>query len=83
MKTLAAPAALTLAALLSIVFPASAAPPATRARGLTLERVASGLTDPLYVTAPAEDPRLFVVEQVGRVRIIRGGQQEVLRHDDV
>lgn len=35
--------------------------------------VASGLSNPLYLTAPAGDDRLFVVEQAGRVRIIRGG----------
>jgi glucose/arabinose dehydrogenase len=35
--------------------------------------VASGLSNPLYLTAPAGDDRLFVVEQPGRVRIIRGG----------
>ena len=36
-------------------------------------QVASGLSNPLYLTAPAGDSRLFVVEQTGRVRIIRGG----------
>jgi glucose/arabinose dehydrogenase len=35
--------------------------------------VASGLSKPLYLTAPAGDDRLFVVEQPGRVRIIRAG----------
>jgi glucose/arabinose dehydrogenase len=35
--------------------------------------VATGLSDPLYLTAPAGDARLFVVEQEGRVRIIKGG----------
>jgi glucose/arabinose dehydrogenase len=35
--------------------------------------VAGGLSNPLYLTAPAGDARLFVVEQVGRVRIISGG----------
>jgi glucose/arabinose dehydrogenase len=46
----------------------------TPATGLTLERVASGLQDPLYVSAPAGDPRLFVVEQPGRIRIIKDGK---------
>jgi glucose/arabinose dehydrogenase len=36
-------------------------------------QVASGLSNPLYLTAPTGDNRLFVVEQPGRVRIIRGG----------
>jgi len=38
---------------------------------LTTERVASGLTSPVYVThAPGDTTRLFIVEQVGRVRIL-------------
>ena len=36
-------------------------------------RVASGLTLPVYVTAPPGDERLFVVEQGGRIRIARNG----------
>ncbi len=36
-------------------------------------QVASGLSNPLYLTAPTGDSRLFVVEQSGRVRIIRNG----------
>lgn len=35
--------------------------------------IASGLSSPVYLTAPAGDDRLFVVEQPGRVRIIRNG----------
>jgi len=35
--------------------------------------VASGLTGPLYVTAPANDPRLFVVERAGRIRVVENG----------
>src|SRR5688572_25373897 len=41
---------------------------------LRLEEVASGLSNPLYLTAPAGDPRLFVVEQEGRIRIVQDGQ---------
>ena len=41
---------------------------------LRLEVVASGLNNPLYLTAPAGDPRLFVVEQPGRIRIVQNGQ---------
>ena len=40
---------------------------------LRYETVATGLTSPLYVTSPSGDPRLFVVEQNGRVRIISNG----------
>jgi len=41
---------------------------------LELQLVASGLSSPLYLTAPAGDPRLFIVEQAGRIRIVRAGQ---------
>lgn len=46
-------------------------PPATFA--LTLQTVASGLEQPLYLTAPAGDARLFIVERPGRVRIVANG----------
>jgi glucose/arabinose dehydrogenase len=32
--------------------------------------VASGLGAPLFVTAPVSDPRLFILEQAGRIRIV-------------
>jgi glucose/arabinose dehydrogenase len=35
--------------------------------------VVSGLSSPLYLTAPVGDARLFVVEQAGRIRIVRNG----------
>jgi glucose/arabinose dehydrogenase len=41
---------------------------------LDAEVVASGLSSPLHLTAPPGDPRLFVVEQPGRIRIVRDGQ---------
>ena len=41
--------------------------------GLIAREVASGLDAPVHVTAPSGDPRLFIVEQVGRIRILRGG----------
>jgi len=50
------------------------APAPVRSTGLALETVASGLEDPLYLTAPAQDPRLFVVEQAGRIRIVKDGR---------
>ena len=39
-----------------------------------LQVVVSGLDDPVHLTAPAGDARLFVVEQEGRIRIVRNGQ---------
>jgi len=41
------------------------------AEPLTTVRVASGLSSPVYVThAPGDASRLFIVEQVGRIRIL-------------
>jgi len=40
----------------------------------TLQRIATGLTKPLYVTqSPTDTTRLFIVEQTGRIRIVRSG----------
>ncbi|HMB70679.1 MAG TPA: PQQ-dependent sugar dehydrogenase, partial [bacterium] len=40
---------------------------------LTTDRVAFGLTRPVYVTAPDGDPdRLFIVEQAGVIKILQG-----------
>lgn len=36
--------------------------------------VVEGLASPLFLTAPASDARLFVVEQAGRVRVVENGQ---------
>ncbi|MDP9205307.1 MAG: PQQ-dependent sugar dehydrogenase [Gemmatimonadota bacterium] len=41
---------------------------------LGVEQVASGLDQPVYLTAPASDPRLFIVEQPGRIRIVENGR---------
>ena len=58
--------------------PARAAAPATdayaSASGLRAEVVATGLKAPDFVTAPPGDPRLFVLEQAGLVRLVRGGR---------
>jgi len=40
---------------------------------LGVEQVASGLDQPVYLTAPAGDPRLFIVEQPGRIRVVENG----------
>jgi glucose/arabinose dehydrogenase len=74
------------APLLCLVFalaackPASASPravavPAAVAAGVTLTQVASGLSKPVALTfAPGDTSgRLFVVEQTGRIRVLRDG----------
>ena len=40
---------------------------------LAVVPVATGLASPVFLTAPANDARLFVLEQAGRIRIIEGG----------
>ena len=49
-------------------------PPPGPTGTLDLQLVASGLSSPLYLTAPIGDARLFIVEQAGRIRIVRAGQ---------
>lgn len=58
-------------ALFASSVPAGAA---TQTPKLALQEVASGLDSPVYAIAPPGDPRLFVVEQTGRIRIIADGQ---------
>lgn len=50
--------------------------PATVARGVTLTRIVDGLDEPVALTFAPGDPRrrLFVVEKVGRVRILVDGR---------
>jgi hypothetical protein len=61
--------ALACAALLA----ALASPACAPAAQLTLERVAEGLTRPIDLVVAPGDPRLFIVEQAGRIRMMRGG----------
>lgn len=41
--------------------------------GVSFEEVATGLSNPLWITSPPDDSRLFVLEQTGTVRIIQDG----------
>ncbi|HMG12300.1 MAG TPA: PQQ-dependent sugar dehydrogenase, partial [Gemmatimonadaceae bacterium] len=41
---------------------------------LAVEEVAGGLDAPVYLTAPPGDPRSFIVEQPGRIRIVENGK---------
>jgi glucose/arabinose dehydrogenase len=52
----------------------AAGPPVAGTPPLTAVRVASGLSGPVDLqAAPGDRERLFVVEQAGRIRIVRGG----------
>lgn len=69
--------ALLAAALLMLATSALAASAAgtwPRADGLRASPVVRGLRAPLFVTSPPGDPRLFVVEQPGRIRVVRDGK---------
>ncbi len=44
------------------------------AGGLALSEVVSGVPDPVHLTAPPGDDRLFVVEQSGRIWVVRDGE---------
>ena len=68
------PRALSLALLLAAVScDDGTTEPAPPLPGLVLGIVASGLDDPVYLTSPPGDARLFVVEQPGRIRIVKSG----------
>lgn len=53
---------------------AKATPAPAQSIQLATEEVARGLENPVYLTAPPGDERLFIVEQQGRIRIVENGQ---------
>ncbi|MFL6673862.1 MAG: PQQ-dependent sugar dehydrogenase [Massilia sp.] len=55
-----------------------ALPPAIPSTPLSLAvtEVASGLDRPTFLTAPPGDPRLFIVERAGRIRIMQAGAMQ-------
>jgi glucose/arabinose dehydrogenase len=54
--------------------------------GLTLKLdpfVVSGLSAPVFLTQPLDDGRIFVVEQSGRIRIVKNGQLQATPFLDI
>jgi glucose/arabinose dehydrogenase len=60
--------------LLLLMAGLTAAPAMAQTAPFALEPVTTDLDQPLFATAPPGDPRLFVVEQSGRIRIVVDGQ---------
>jgi glucose/arabinose dehydrogenase len=50
-----------------------AGPSPPQGTGVQLEQVAVGMSAPLYLTSPPGDPRLFIVEKTGAIRIVKDG----------
>lgn len=61
----------SLVAAALVAAPLVAASPAAAALGV--RTVASGLNAPIFVTQPANDPRLFVLERGGTIRTVQNG----------
>ena len=63
-----------LAALLLLAHPAYAQTPLATQDGVTIaaQTVATGFDQPVYLAAPPGDPRLFIVEKTGLIRVIAG-----------
>jgi len=54
----------------------STSQPVSQLVTLAAEQVVSGLEQPVYLTAPTGDPRLFIVEQAGRILLVKNGKLE-------
>ncbi|MBW3629563.1 MAG: PQQ-dependent sugar dehydrogenase [Gemmatimonadetes bacterium] len=54
--------------------PSQSAGAMSQSATIRLQEVAQGLAAPVFLTSPAGDRRLFIVEKPGRIRIIENGQ---------
>jgi glucose/arabinose dehydrogenase len=64
----------SLGLALALLAPGAVAQEYAPTGGVALELVADNLASPVHLTAPPNDPRLFIVEQTGRILIVRDGQ---------
>jgi glucose/arabinose dehydrogenase len=62
-----------LRTLLSVAVLMLAPPALAQDAPFALQTVAEGLDQPVFVTAPAGETRLFIVEQTGKIRILEDG----------
>ena len=62
------------AALAAAAWLALAGTSATAQTRVKLEPVAKGINTPLAMVQPPGDPRMFIIEQNGRIKILEGGQ---------
>jgi glucose/arabinose dehydrogenase len=62
-----------LPVLLELACGDSTAPGAPLPTGLSAQVAASGLSSPVYLTSPPGDARQFIVEQTGRIRVLKNG----------
>jgi len=61
---------LILSAALISCGDAATAPNTDSALQLKLQPIANGLAEPVFLTAPDSDPRQFIVERAGRIRVV-------------
>ena len=60
----------------SVNFKASSnlkSPPEPQAHSVTLQQVGGRFRNPVHLTSPPGDSRLFVVEQAGRIIVVKNG----------
>jgi glucose/arabinose dehydrogenase len=70
-------------ALLLVLMLVLAGPAVAQPAPLAARLVADGLSQPVFVTAPKGDPRLFVVEKTGTIRIIADGKASEMPFLDI
>ncbi len=60
--------------VLALMVAAFAGPALAQTAPFGLSVIAEGFESPIYAISPPGDPRLFVVEQTGTIRILQNGE---------